>query len=78
MFKKIIIFTLLGLLLSGVGVLGYKFYELKKEIFKVTITSEEYVQGNTDGDLTVVYFSDYECNLCREFHPILVEAQLSL
>jgi len=72
--KKVILYTILGLLILGVGWFANEFRKLRAEMFEVTLTKDEYIQGNPDGDLTIVYFSDYECPACREFHPILSEA----
>ncbi len=74
MFKKALIYTILGVLLIGISYISYEFYLFQKERFEVQITQDKYVQGNPQGDLTVVYFSDYQCDLCRNFHPVLTQA----
>ncbi|MDH5723574.1 MAG: thioredoxin domain-containing protein [Alphaproteobacteria bacterium] len=74
MVKKVILYTLLGLLILGGGLFANEYMKLRAELFEVTQTKKEYVRGNPDGNLTIVYFSDYECPACREFDPILSEA----
>lgn len=74
MIKKILIFTILGVLLVGILWFANEYMKLRAEMFEVTIAKDDYIQGNPQGDLTVVYFSDYECPACRDFHSILTEA----
>ncbi len=66
--------TIIALLVLVVFYSGYSFFELRKEIFQVYNVDSKYALPNDQADLIIVDFNKYSCALCRELHPILMEA----
>ncbi len=66
--------TIIALLVLVVFYSGYNYFELRKEIFQVYEVEDKYAIPNDQADLIIVDFNKYSCYLCRELHPILMEA----
>lgn len=37
------------------------------------VTDKDHIRGNTDAQITLLVYSDYECPFCKSFHPTLQE-----
>lgn len=72
--SKLITKLLLLAVMCAVVYVGYIFFEIKREIFKVYTTKPEYMATTPHADLIIVEFSDYTCEWCRKLHPILQDA----
>ena len=70
MLKKslwIVFFVVVAYLLYGIG---FQYMTLRS----VADVPVEHIQGNPEGDLSVVEFLDYRCTYCKQAHPILMDA----
>ena len=71
---KYINMVLAALLVMAVLYLGYGFTQLRTEMLKVYDVEDKYALTSPSADLTIVDFSKFGCDHCRNLHHVLMEA----
>ncbi|MGH1375111.1 MAG: DsbA family protein [Alphaproteobacteria bacterium] len=71
---KYVYASIAAFLVLAICYMGYGFIQMRAEAFKVYDVDPKFTYGAENADISVIYFTNYECDACREFHSVLLKS----